>query len=56
MSDDTPRPDGPQDRWSSLPPRTPLEELETGHEVPPTPQAISEGGPTPMDEATRYPV
>ena len=26
-------------RWRTLPPRTPLEELATGHEVPPEPQA-----------------
>ncbi|GAA1592258.1 hypothetical protein GCM10009678_88150 [Actinomadura kijaniata] len=42
-------------RWRSLPPRTPLEDLEAGHEVPPAPQAIAEGGITPLEEATRYP-
>ncbi|MQY02251.1 hypothetical protein [Actinomadura macrotermitis] len=43
-------------RWRTLPPRTPLEDLTTGQEVPPTPQALAESTPTPMEEAVRYPV
>lgn len=42
-------------RWRSLPPRTPLEDLVTGQEVRPAPQAIAESSPTPMEEAVRYP-
>ncbi|MFD0687114.1 hypothetical protein [Actinomadura fibrosa] len=56
MSDDH-RTDGPEPaRWRKLPVRTPLEDLTTGHEVPPTPQAIADTKPTPLDEATRYPI
>ncbi|MBA9004044.1 hypothetical protein [Thermomonospora cellulosilytica] len=43
------------DRWRTLPPRTPLEDLVAAQEVPPTAQAIAESAPTPLDEATRHP-
>ncbi|SNT58316.1 hypothetical protein SAMN05443665_104928 [Actinomadura meyerae] len=46
----------PEGRWSALPPRVQLEDTVPGHEVPPTPQAIAESRPTPIDEATRYPI
>ncbi|WP_026313980.1 hypothetical protein [Actinomadura flavalba] len=56
MSDDT-RPSAAEadgaGRWTSLPPHTPLSELTTGQEVPPSPQVIREGGPTAVDEATQ---
>ncbi|WP_165495077.1 hypothetical protein [Actinomadura roseirufa] len=56
MDDDT-RANGPRGRtrWHALPPRVPPEDLTTGQQVPPTPQAIAEAAMTPMDEATRYP-
>ncbi|GAB3677138.1 hypothetical protein GCM10027589_47320 [Actinocorallia lasiicapitis] len=54
MSDE-PTQDGAADRWRTLPPRTPLEDLVAGHEVPPKPQVIAEPGNTALDEATRYP-
>ncbi|MEW2355077.1 hypothetical protein [Spirillospora sp. NPDC029432] len=55
MSDDQ-RPERAADRWRALPPRTPVEDLVAGHEVPPKPQAVAEPGITPLDEATRYPI
>ncbi|WP_157610306.1 hypothetical protein [Spirillospora albida] len=42
-------------RWRTLPPRTPLEDLTTGQEVPPKSQAVCEPGVSKLDEATRYP-
>ncbi|MFC4052871.1 hypothetical protein ACFOY4_24550 [Actinomadura syzygii] len=52
MSDD--RHEG--DRWRTLPPRTPLDELVAGQEVPPKPQVIADPSSTEVDEALRYPV
>ncbi|MFB4316122.1 hypothetical protein [Actinomadura sp. 21ATH] len=56
MSDDQHPERAAEAKWRALPPRTPLEDLVAGHEVPPTPQAVAEPGITPLDEATRYPV
>ncbi|MFC6881595.1 MULTISPECIES: hypothetical protein [Actinomadura] len=54
MSDE--RPSRPENgKWRSLPPRTPLDRLVAGHEVPPKPQVIAEPGNRALDEATRYP-
>ncbi|MFI0357650.1 hypothetical protein [Actinomadura sp. 9N407] len=44
------------DRWRALPPRTPLEDLVTGQEVPPRAQVLEGPGITDQDEATRYPI
>ncbi|WP_165950303.1 hypothetical protein [Actinomadura sp. GC306] len=44
------------DRWRTLPPRTPLEDLVAEQEVPPKAQVIADPGSTEVDEATRYPV
>lgn len=54
MSDDQERESAP-DRWRTLPPRTPVEDLVTGQEVPPKSQAVTEPGIGKLDEATRYP-
>jgi hypothetical protein len=43
------------DRWRNLPPRTPLEDLVTGQEVPPKAQVLEGPGISKLDEATRYP-
>ncbi|MEV5831320.1 hypothetical protein AB0L25_37715 [Spirillospora sp. NPDC052242] len=45
----------PDGRWRALPPRTPLEDLVTGQEVPPKPQVIADADSAKVDEATRYP-
>lgn len=55
MSDDRQRRDGTANRWRSLPPRTRLEDLVAGQEVPPKPEVIAEPGRVKVDEATRYP-
>ena len=54
MSDDR-QPDDTTGRWRSLPPRTPLEDLVAGQEVPPKPQVIADPSSVEVDEATRYP-
>lgn len=55
MSDDEQRVEKAPDRWRALPPRTPLQDLVTGQEVPPKPQVIADADSVKVDEATRYP-
>lgn len=55
MSDDQQALDGARGRWRTLPPRTRLEDLMAGQEVPPKPQVIADPGSAEVDEATRYP-
>ncbi|MFI0484925.1 hypothetical protein [Actinomadura sp. 9N215] len=55
MSDDQQQ-ENTADRWRTLPPRTPLEDLVAMQEVPPKPQVIADPGNVKLDEATRYPV
>jgi hypothetical protein len=50
------RSENPEGRWQALPPRIQLEDTVAGQEVPPKPQSIAETTPTPIDEATRYPI
>ncbi|NEA28235.1 hypothetical protein [Actinomadura bangladeshensis] len=55
MTDDR-EPEDTSARWHSLPPRTPLEDLVAGQEVPPKPQVIADPSSAEVDEATRYPI
>lgn len=56
MSDDRRGPESKADKWRSLPPRVPMDDLVAEQEVPPKPQVISHPLTFEIDEATRYPV